>query len=306
MSTYAALLGVTFTVRRQWKIGLATVVLSLGYLVVVVNLVMPALTEQRYFYWLNYVELGESPRQVLEHVVRHPIASLALLFSTPEKRHTINLMFGSFAYLPVLSWTMWPVLFVTLAERFWTFSMNHWLFVAHYQVVITTLLFVATLYVLHDIGPRVRRDQKVALAAAILILVTTVWAAHASDVWQDAFKAPRPATIEGWQAALRQIPPTARVSAQDAFVPHLAHRAVIYQFPRVRDAEYVVIDPEAATYPATPDDVRAAQQSLPALGWRLVWQQGTTSVFQRTPASRIPPAVLVVVSGRPVVRIDRD
>jgi hypothetical protein len=152
-------------------VGLATLVVGLGYFLVVTGLVMPALAGERYGYWHFYPELGESPRQMVEHVLRHPLGSLQLLASTPEKRHTIHLMFASFAYLPVLSWTVWPMLFMTLVERFWSISVNLWLFRFHFQVLMTTVLFVATVYALHDLGPRISRPRAPALAASIAVFL---------------------------------------------------------------------------------------------------------------------------------------
>jgi uncharacterized membrane protein len=291
LALYAALFGLTLMLRRRWRIGLATLVVGLGYFFAVTNLVMPALGERRYAYWRLYQDLGDSPREMVEHVLGHPIRSLELLFSTPEKRHTITVMFGSFAYLPVLAWTLWPMLFMTLAERFWSLSLNLWLFRFHSQVLMTTVLFVATLYVLHDLGRRrPPRRRALALGASMLLPLTTAWSVLASGVWHDAVTSAPAATLEAWQAALSRIPPAAGVSAQDVFVPHLSHRSTIYRFPRVRDAEYILLDPQAPTWPVTPDEIRAAQQQLPALGWRTVWRHGTTTLFQRTSASRTPPA----------------
>ena len=64
---------------------------------------------------------------------------------------------------------------------------------------------------------------------------------------------------------------------------------MIYQFPRVRDAEYIILDPEASSWPLTADDVRVAQERLVALGWRIGWQRDTTVIFQRTGTSEDPP-----------------
>jgi hypothetical protein len=120
---------------------------------------LPALAIQEYVYWGCYQQFGGSPGRVREHVVRHPISSVAELFSPETKRRTIDLMLRSFLYLPVLSWTMWPMLFTAMAERFWSISPNLWLFHAQYQVIMTAVLFVSTLYMKsrtrgHGGGPR--------------------------------------------------------------------------------------------------------------------------------------------------------
>jgi uncharacterized membrane protein len=292
MAVYAAAFGVTLMLRRRWAVGFATSLLGLGYLFTVTRLIMPALAHQEYVYWGYYQQFGGSPGRVLEHVVRHPISSVAELFSTETKRRTIDLMLRSFLYLPVLSWTMWPMLFTAMAERFWSISPSLWLFHAQYQVIMTAVLFVSTLYMMHDAGDRLACWPGLTGAASVLVLVAIAWTALASGVWQNAFTSPPASAIERWRTAIEQhIPAAARVSAQDPFVPHLSHRATIYQFPRVRDAEYVVLDPEAPSGPVTADDVRISQQRLAGLGWRIVWQQDTTTIFQRTGTSQDLPAV---------------
>jgi uncharacterized membrane protein len=51
---------------------------------------------------------------------------------------------------------------------------------------------------------------------------------------------------------MKLIPPTASVCAQDTLVPHLSHRAIIYQFPyRAQDVQYIMLDTWGKFYPFT-------------------------------------------------------
>src|SRR5262245_26974798 len=92
MALYAALFGVTLILHRRWKIGVATVGVGVGYFLFVTSFVIPALAGQEYIYWRLYPDLGGSQLGILEHVLHHPVNSVVLLVSTPEKRRTINLM----------------------------------------------------------------------------------------------------------------------------------------------------------------------------------------------------------------------
>lgn len=47
------------------------------------------------------------------------------------------------------------------------------------------------------------------------------------------------------------VPPDAPVSAQTGLYPHLANRRQAYLFPTIADAEYVLLDVTAETYPVT-------------------------------------------------------
>ncbi len=58
-----------------------------------------------------------------------------------------------------------------------------------------------------------------------------------------------------------QIPPDAIVSTTSALNPHLSHRRVLYRYPTVKDAEYVLLDVSESTS-ANPVDFRIAYNSL--------------------------------------------
>lgn len=75
MGLYAALFGITLMLRRQWRVGVATLILGVGYFYSVTHFVMPRLAGQEYLYWRIYPELGGSTWQMIEHVIRHPLAS---------------------------------------------------------------------------------------------------------------------------------------------------------------------------------------------------------------------------------------
>ena len=46
-----------------------------------------------------------------------------------------------------------------------------------------------------------------------------------------------------------KIPADASVSAQSPFLPHLAYRDKIYQFPIIKDAEFIIYSDKEDTYP---------------------------------------------------------
>jgi hypothetical protein len=56
----------------------------------------------------------------------------------------------------------------------------------------------------------------------------------------------RPALTREHDTALAQaislIPDTAPVSAQSAILPHLSQRRQVYEFPRLADANFVIVD----------------------------------------------------------------
>ncbi len=89
---------------------------------------------------------------------------------------------------------------------------------------------------------------------------------------------------------VKEIPEDAIVSAQSAFVPHLAEREDIFTFPRVLDAQYVLIDHFG---PKPLDDLDAGYDvclaALPQLGFDRVREEDGIELWEkRRPAETVP------------------
>jgi len=90
------------TVRRQWLVGIACVVLGVAYTAVGVYVLIPAFGGRANYYWA-YSNLGANVQQAAWHLIIHPISSLQLLFTPSVKLHTMLWLFGAFCFLSLLS-----------------------------------------------------------------------------------------------------------------------------------------------------------------------------------------------------------
>ena len=63
---------------------------------------------------------------------------------------------------------------------------------------------------------------------------------------------------------LSKIPPEANVSAQSPFVPHLALRDNIYEFPMIKDASFIVYSEKEDFYNTSKQEFQAKTDSLKA------------------------------------------
>jgi hypothetical protein len=80
---------------------------------------------------------------------------------------------------------------------------------------------------------------------------------------------------------LSGLPPDAIISAQSPFLPHLALRDRIYQFPLIRDAKYIVFSFNEVPYPLTEKEFRMTTDSLKASDqWRVLYE-GDIVILQR-------------------------
>ena len=72
------------------------------------------------------------------------------------------------------------------------------------------------------------------------------------------------------QAILDQIPPGAAVSAQDRLNPHVSGRRTVYIFPRIDDADTILLDVTGSAWPEHPNDVRKSFDDLLERGFGVV------------------------------------
>jgi len=147
-------------------------------------------------------------------------------------------------------------------------------------------------------APRLRRIEAGALVATALIAF-----AVKSPLPPSFAAEPGRFEIDGHasnaRSLVRMIPAGAVVSAQSPFVPHLSEREKIYQFPRLLDAEYVLLD---RLGPIPAEDLAAGYYrcwaALPRLGFDLVRARDGISLWRRTRPSEAVPDVPVSCSGQ--------
>jgi uncharacterized membrane protein len=81
---------------------------------------------------------------------------------------------------------------------------------------------------------------------------------------------------------LAAIPADAIVSAQSPFLPHLSLRESIYQFPTIKDAEFIVLSRLEGPYPLNEEQFREALESITlSKSWRIFSASSGCWVFKK-------------------------
>jgi len=94
------------------------------------------------------------------------------------------------------------------------------------------------------------------------------------------------------------LPADVGVSASSTLVPHLSHRARLYLFPSVLDADYVYLDLHATSAPTSPGDVfLRTRDMLRGGGWRIDTFSDGLLLLHRDDTA--PPIDLAPPSGAP-------
>jgi hypothetical protein len=87
------------------------------------------------------------------------------------------------------------------------------------------------------------------------------------------------------------VPGGVKVSAQSNYLPHLTHREHLYEFPRVLDAEYVLLDRERPIPGYSVPGFEDCIAILPRLGFERARDEDGITLWQRPPekAREAPP-----------------
>ncbi|MCS6827152.1 MAG: DUF2079 domain-containing protein [Caldilinea sp.] len=91
------------------------------------------------------------------------------------------------------------------------------------------------------------------------------------------------------ETILAQIPPDAAVSAQDRLNPHVSGRRTLYIFPRVDDADYVLLDVTGPAWPQHPSDLKRSVDALLAGEFGIAAAGDGYLLLQRGAPLKTPP-----------------
>ncbi len=253
----------------------------------------------------RYGYLGDSAMEILFAIPLHPVAVWEHLATADAAAVIALLVVTSGAALvlrPTLAVAGAPLVFLPLLSD----DRSQHGFDLHYLLVPATYALCCLVLHLHlppeSWWPHRRRlparVQLAAVAGVSLVLFA------AGSPLPPSFAADGSRFEIGAHARLAQsfvemVPDDAIVSAQSPFVPHLAERREIFDFPRVLTAEYVLIDRNA---PKPTDDLAAGYDvclaALPRLGFRILRQEGGIELWRKELPAEAVPEVPVHCSGQ--------
>lgn len=274
------------------------VALSCLYFIVVTNIIMPSLSVQGTYHHFHYKVLGSNGLEAIKTIVLFPIETLKYLWIDPNTQLTspIKIEFWTFFFLSggillVAQPSALIMILPLLIQKLFHDNIPMWSVICQYSIEFSPIIGIYTILILNKIP-----NSSIKLAVLVLLLsqnykytkklMKNVKAPIAYEnislVRRDHFV---PTTNKRTVAtALKLIPKNAAVSAQDPLVSQLAWRDKIYQYPIVRDAEYIVYSNALFnTYPLKREEFFLSIQRLTDSGnWKLIFDTNDISILQRT------------------------
>jgi len=229
-----AVIGILIAVRGHRRIGAAVAVLAAGWFLVATRVLMPAFLGGLHpFYDSYFGEFGNGMANVAGNVVAHPVRAAGVA-TRDDRLSYYERMLAPFAFLPFAAAPTMLVAVPMLAINALTSFPYARDYRYHYSALVFAGLMLATVEAVAFLGrrPGVAR-LLVGLVVACSVVTTVAWgpspigSAYRSGIWPLG-NDPRTGAK---RAAVAVIPTGQPVAATYNFLPHVAHRDRVYDFP---------------------------------------------------------------------------
>lgn len=228
---------------KNFKVALATILISFAWSVSAIAFIMPAIGQSDYG---SFVQSGDTLSDAVLGYAKNPIFVLRSFFLPFEKTITIFWSFLSFGFLPLIFPPLGVAILFQFASRF--LDLLHpirWTLYYHYSAELGILMSVSAIYgASYLIKKFPRNTMNIFLLVAILFgqtLSSLELHMPLKNLLKKNFY-----VKEGWvmdtQTILSMVPKEASVASQNNLLPHLSHRKLIYLLPNNHDAQYIVFD----------------------------------------------------------------
>lgn len=274
-------------------------VVCISYFITITGFIMPWLSNNNSYAHFNYSYLGTNAYEVVYHLFNHPIESFRVLFINhtgnpagdyaKTEFHLILLFSG----LPVLLFR--PQYFLMLIpvyiQKLFNDNISIWGINAQYSIEFAPILAIGIFSVLQDM----RKIRTARYIAVLTLLSATICTARMMDNTvlffpkaRIRFYQPihyrRNYSVQKVHTMLSTIPRDAVVSAQSPFLPHLALRDRIYQFPTIKDAGYIVFSKKEDPYPIDKERFDSLTRQLEISGkWASEFNEDGFTILKKIP-----------------------
>jgi uncharacterized membrane protein len=226
-------IGVLIAVRGDRRIGAIVAAASAAWFLVCTRMLLPYFNGIGPFYDSLFGEFGRSPTQVAGHVLTHP-GDFVDVATQPDRMDYYRRLLAPVAFLPLLAI---PTLFIGLPMLgvnvlstlpYLRDFRYHWSALVLAGVMLATVEAIA----LMARNPTVRAFL-VGLVVATSLASTVAWGPSpiSTEYRQGYWPLVPDSRLAAKKAAVALVPDDAPTSAVYGFVPQMAHRVKIYEFP---------------------------------------------------------------------------
>jgi uncharacterized membrane protein len=251
-------------INRQVWWGLSTIIVTGIWAFLAVFVIPPMFAGTENIHWDRYGHLGSSPVTIVLNFVLQPQLFIDHLRAVDAIGY-FRLLLASTAYTALFSpatlLLALPSFGINLLSSFPPMQRVNSLI---YAAPVVPAVIISSIYGVRNITAIVNRswvrdtrmaDYTTPLLGATILMATLFYHAHFGYL-------PGGGQYRGWEEVtdhhrlaaeiFAQIPPQARLSAQDRLNPHVSQRETLYIFDRVEDADHILLDITQDSWPLHP------------------------------------------------------
>jgi uncharacterized membrane protein len=239
--------------KRDWKLGVGVLVGGLASFVVAIQVLIPYFAGGNSYPYISerYADVGGSPLGVVRTLLTDPIR-IARELVQAKKVFFVIAIFGPVLGLSAIGGWASLIMLPTLGYLLLSSYEPLFSFTSQYSAPLIPLVIGTAIIAM----ARLPRSAQRGFAAAVLVSSLVFSWAFGDLPFSRKFDYSMfqvQSRYADFVPHLAQIPPDARVSAENGFASHLSGRRYIYDwyFEGVQDAQWIVLDYEGNNYDMT-------------------------------------------------------
>ncbi len=278
------------------------ILIALIYFVTVVGYVMPHFSVSGKYDGFKYSSIGTNPLQALQTILTRPFYSLKLLFINPTENQSLDWIKCEFHFFVLLS-GLYLLLFrpsyLIMLIPIYMQKMYHndssmWGIAKQYSIEFVPILTIGIFSVITEFKSTgfSKFMKYFVLISSVVVTIrsmdhTMTYTKKSTVRFYQEVHYKNTFNVSNAQMALKLLPENAKISALSFFVPHLALRKNIYQFPIVKDAEYIVFNYSDDFYPLnSPKFISEIADYLSSGNWTYLLNSPDIAILKRNQAGR--------------------
>lgn len=276
-----------FLVQRRRTLGAALALSGIAMFFALIFHVIPAIREAPYGFAGRYSYLGEDVSSILITLTTRPLYVLRHVVTLGKAEYLWD-VFGPLGFLSLASPTHLLLTAPTLIQNLLSESGPQCSIAFQYTSPLTPFVFISAVFGVR--GVLLRRSSAGAegmlnghrqrsLAAVLLLMTLTLFGK--SPAWRIREYRATEYSHYMLSQVLPRIPSQASVSAQGPFVAHLTNRERLYEFPAVKDADYILLDSRANEWPLDEGEYLERSQALMSGHYGVVLSNGSVLLLRR-------------------------
>jgi uncharacterized membrane protein len=270
---------------------------ALLYFIVVLDVFIPYFSLSKTYTGFCYSSLGNTPKEALLNFFLHPVKDIQILFTNFKhnfdgdylkiETHVILLVSGVFLLFFKPSYLI--MLIPLYAKKFFHDNPAMWTSAYQYSVEFYPIVSIGVFSLIAEISKKWLRillttvSLVCTLEATVAVMERKIYYSNKDNIqFYRAKHYQRMYDVKQLNLQLGKIPHAAAVSAESPFVPQLALRNHVYQFPILNDAQFVVYSTKENCYPLSESEFLNLINGLKTSGkWTIQFQNQDFTILRK-------------------------